>query len=41
MEIIVYDYGVEQSREVVAVVDYQKLSQDIERRPEDYIFLFL
>jgi hypothetical protein len=39
LEIIVYDYGVEQSREVVAVVDYQKLSQDIERRPEDYIFL--
>ena len=39
MELIVYDYSVEQSREVVAVVDYQKLSQDIERRPEDYIFL--
>lgn len=39
MELIVYDYGVEQSREVVTVVDYQKLSQDIERRPEDYIFL--
>jgi len=39
LEIIVYDYGVEQSREVVAVVDYQRLSQDIERRPEDYIFL--
>ena len=39
MELIVYDYSVEQSREVVAVGDYQKLSQDIERRPEDYIFL--
>jgi len=39
LELIVYDYSVEQSREVVAVVDYQKLSQDIERRPEDYIFL--
>ena len=39
MELIVYDYSVEQSREVVAVVDYQKLSHDIERRPEDYIFL--
>jgi len=39
LELIVYDYGVEQSREVVAAVDYQKLSEDIERRPEDYIFL--
>ena len=39
MELIVYNYSVEQSREVVSVVDYQKLSQDIERRPEDYIFL--
>lgn len=24
---------------MVAAVDYQKLSQDIERKPEDYIFL--
>ena len=39
MELIVYDCGAEQSREVVAVVDYQRLSQDIERRPGDYIFL--
>lgn len=39
MEIIVYDYGCQQSREVVAVIDYQKLSRDIEKRPEDYIFL--
>lgn len=39
MEIMVYDYGRQQSREVVAVIDYQKLSRDIEKRPEDYVFL--
>ncbi len=39
MEIIVYDYVCQQSREVVAVIDYQKLSFDIEKRPEDYIFI--
>lgn len=31
METIIYDYSVKQSREVVAVVDYQKLSQDADR----------
>lgn len=39
MEIIVYGYGRQQSREMVAVIDYQKLSRDIEKRPEDYVFL--
>ena len=39
MEIITYDYSAQKSREFVAQVDYQKLIQDIERRPEDYIFL--
>ena len=39
MEIIVYDANCQQSHEVVTVVDYQELSRDIERRPEDYVFL--
>lgn len=39
MEIIVYDDKCQQSHEVVAVVDYQELSYDIEKRPEDYVFL--
>ena len=39
MEIITYDYNAQQSREFVARVDYKKLIQDIDRRPEDYIFL--
>ena len=39
MEIIVYDDKCQQSHEMVTVIDYHKLSADIERRPEDYIFL--
>jgi hypothetical protein len=39
MEIIVYDDKCQQSHEVVTVVNYQELSYDIEKRPEDYVFL--
>ncbi len=34
MEIIVYDYSCQQSREMIAVIDYQKLSRDIEKWSE-------
>jgi len=39
MEIMVYDYNSQQSHEVVTAINYQELSRDIERRPEDYVFL--
>jgi hypothetical protein len=39
MEIMVYDDNCQQSHEVVTVINYQELSRDIERRPEDYVFL--
>jgi hypothetical protein len=39
MEVIVYDYSCQRSREVVALVNYRALGEDIEKRPEDYIFL--
>jgi hypothetical protein len=39
MQFIVYDDKVQKTQEAVFIVDFKKLSRDIERRPEDYIFI--
>lgn len=39
MEIIYYDDTVERSCQKMVTIDYQKLSHDVEKKPEDYVFL--